>query len=69
MVLGNLPLFIEQAELTAQDIVTYSFGDMDALYLRGQWTLHANRHDVSTVWKACPHLGDDLQKELLMKVA
>ena len=37
MVLGNLPLFIEQAELASQDIVTYSFGDMDALYLRGQW--------------------------------
>ena len=69
MVLGNLPLFIEQSELAKNDIVTYSFGDMDALYLRGQWTLHANRHDVSTVWKGCPHLGDDLQKELLMKVA
>jgi len=69
MVLGNLPLFIEQSELAKNDIVTYSFGDMDALYLRGQWTLHANRHDVSTVWKGCPHLGEDLQKELLMKVA
>jgi uncharacterized membrane protein YgcG len=69
MVIGNLPLFIEHSELATQDIVSYSFGDNDAFYLRGQWTVHRNRHDVSTIWKACPHLGDELQKELLMKVA
>ena len=38
-------------------------------YLRGQWTVHRNRRDISTIWQACPHLGDELQKELLMKVA
>merc|ERR1711988_33834 len=48
---------------------SYSFGDMDALYLRGQRTIHRNKHSISTIWKKCPHLGDDLQKELLMKVA
>ena len=69
MVIGNLPLFIEQRELETQDIVSYSFGDMDALYLRGQWTIHRNQRRISTIWKGCPHLGDDLQKELLMKVA
>jgi len=37
IVIGNLPLFIEHAELATQDIVSYSFGDVDALYLRGQW--------------------------------
>ena len=63
MIIGNLPLFIEHKELLTQDIVSYSFGDMDALYLRGQWTVHRNRRDVNTIWKACPHLGDDLQKE------
>jgi len=69
MVIGNLPLFIEHKELLTQDIISYSFGDMDAFYLRGQWTIHRNKHSISTIWKRCPHLGDDLQKELLMKVA
>ena len=69
MVLGNLPLFMEQEELESQDIVSYSFGDQDALYLRGQWTLHRNVPPLATVWKRCPHLGHGLQRELLMKVA
>ena len=69
MVIGNLPLYLEAKEFATQDIVSYSFGDMDALYLRGQWTMHRNRKDISTIWKRCPHLGDELQKELLMKVA
>ena len=48
---------------------TYSFGDHEALYLRGQWTMHRNVHHINTVWKGCPHLGLHLQKELLLKVA
>ena len=51
MVIGNLPLFLEHRELATQDIISYSFGDMDALYLRGQWTVHRNRREVSTIWK------------------
>lgn len=57
MVIGNIPLFLEQNELEAQDIVTYSFGDVDALYLRGQWTVHRNTRTISVLWKGCPHLG------------
>ena len=51
MVIGNLLLFVETSELANQDILSYSFGDMDALYLRGQWTVHRNRADISTIWK------------------
>jgi nitrite reductase/ring-hydroxylating ferredoxin subunit len=69
MVIGNLPLFIEHSELASQDIVTYSFGDVDAIYLRGQWTMHRNVPEFAMLWKGCPHLGSELQKELLMKVA
>ena len=69
MVIGNLPLFIEQAELEQHDVVSYSFGDQEALYLRGQWTMHRNTHYINTMWKGCPHLGFGLQKELLLKVA
>ena len=69
MVIGNLPLFVEQAELDSFDIVTYSFGDQEAVYLRGQWTIHRNVHSITNIWKSCPHLGVGLQKELLLKVA
>ena len=54
MVIGNLPLFMEHAELAKEDIVTYSFGDVDALYLRGQWTMHRNARETSVLWKAAP---------------
>ena len=69
MVIGNLPLFLEPTELDSYDVVSYSFGDQEALYLRGQWTMHRNRHQVNTMWKGCLHLGHGLQKELLLKVA
>lgn len=62
-------LFIERAELEEQDIVTYAFGDMNALYLRGQWTIHRNDKQVNTVWRQCKHLGVELQKELGLKVS
>ena len=29
-------------------IVTYSFGDTEAVYLRGQWTMHQNMPQVSS---------------------
>jgi hypothetical protein len=51
MVLGNLPLFVERSELEQHDIVSYSFGDQEAFYLRGQWTVHKNEPRVSTIWQ------------------
>ena len=68
MVLGNLPLFMERDELQREDIVTYAYGDMDALYLRGQWTVHRNRPEVNELWRNCAHLGTELERELATKV-
>ena len=67
MLIGNLPLFVERSELSEYDVVTYSFGDQEAIYLRGQWTIHRNSIAVSSIWKDCPHLATQLQKELLLK--
>ena len=50
-------------------IVTYAFGDMDALYLRGQWTVHRNRPAINMIWQKCAHLGSELERELGNKVA
>ena len=68
-VLGQLTRFIERDELLNYHIVTYSFGDMEAVYLRGQWTFHQNTPTVNGVWKGCKHLGAGLQYELFQKVA
>ena len=50
-------------------MVTYAFGDMDALYLRGQWTLHRNKNYVNVIWQKCAHLSTELERELGNKVA
>ena len=68
MIIGNLPLFLEHDELEHYEIVTYSFGDAHALYLRGQWTVHSNRPDVNGLWRRCSHLGAELERELAAKV-
>lgn len=65
--IGNLPMYVERSELSDFDMVSYSFGDQEAFYLRGQWTIHRNSIAVSTVWKGCAHLSSQLQKELLLK--
>ena len=61
IVLGQLPRFIERSELTDYHIVTYSFGDQEAVYLRGQWTVHKNVAAVNGIWMGCDHLGAGLQ--------
>ena len=50
-ILGQLPRFIERSELTQHHIVTYSFGDEDAVYLRGQWTIHRKDPAVNRLWR------------------
>jgi hypothetical protein len=68
MIIGNVPLFLEREELETFDIFTYTFGDQQALYLRGQWTVHRNRPEVNEVWRRCVHLGDEIEAELAAKV-
>mmetsp|Transcript_57675 Transcript_57675/g.132409 ORF Transcript_57675/g.132409 Transcript_57675/m.132409 type:complete len:601 (-) Transcript_57675:395-2197(-) len=69
VVLGQVARFIERSELQDHQIVTYSFGDTEAVYLRGQWTMHQNIAKVNEIWMRCKHLSDGLQHELFQKVA
>lgn len=69
IVVGDLPRFIERDELTNYDIVTYSFGDHERLYLRGQFAMHANRPDLNLIFARCEHLGSGLLRELAFKAA
>ena len=68
VVLGHVNRFVERSELLDHHIVTYSFGDADAVYLRGQWTVHQNTRQVNAIWKGCKHLSHGLQNELQQKV-
>lgn len=67
--LGNLPRFVTRSELTDHHIVTYSFGDQEALYLRGQWTVHQNLPNVNAIWQGCEHLSVGLEQEVAAKIA
>jgi len=69
VILGHLPRFVERSELVDYHIVTYSFGDADAIYLRGQWTVHRNLAQVNQIWTGCEHLGRGLEHEVYTKVA
>ena len=66
---GDLPLFLERSELEEYDLVTYSFGDYERLYLRGQFAAHKNTPQVNTLWTACDFLGAGLLQELNTKQA
>ena len=69
VILGHLPRFVERSELMEHHIVTYSFGDAEAVYLRGQWTIHQNLPNVNSIWMGCEHLGKGLEAEIYQKVA
>mmetsp|Transcript_58410 Transcript_58410/g.115963 ORF Transcript_58410/g.115963 Transcript_58410/m.115963 type:complete len:380 (-) Transcript_58410:275-1414(-) len=69
IVVGHVVRFLERSELIEHHIVTYSFGDTEAVYLRGQWTVHQNLPNVNSIWLGCEHLGRGLQQEISQKVA
>ena len=50
---GDLPLFIELTELRDYDIFTYTQGDTENLYLRGQFAPHRNTPSVNTLFLWC----------------
>lgn len=57
IVFGDLPRWITDEELDEWDIVTYSYGDQDRVYLRGQFTFHKNMEPVNNIWRKCSHLS------------
>lgn len=69
LVLGDLGSFVDEEELRAFDVLTYSFGDYERLYLRGQFTAHRNSPSVNTLYAKCPFLGAGLLRELQQKSA
>ena len=70
MVIGNLPLFLEPTgSSTPTTWCRIPSVTREALYLRGQWTMHRRRHQVNTMWKGCCTLAMGFTKEQLLKVA
>ena len=56
IVWGDLERWIEEDEWGDYDIVSYSFGDNRAAYLRGQFTMFRNDPTVNLLWMQCPLL-------------
>ncbi|KAG8460562.1 hypothetical protein KFE25_013212 [Diacronema lutheri] len=69
IVMGDLPRFVERDELRSFDIVSYSFGDHQRLYLRGQFAMHKNEPWINLLFAQCEHLGAGLLRELAFKAA
>ena len=58
VVFGDLPRWITNDELHDFDIVTYSYGDQNRIYLRGQWTFHKNKkYTINQIWRECSFLS------------
>ena len=56
---GDLPRWIDRdEEMQKHDIVTYSFGDQDRLYLRGQLTFMKNIEKINQLWRDCDYLSN-----------
>ncbi|CAM9647952.1 unnamed protein product, partial [Laminaria digitata] len=54
--------WLEPSEMRDYDVVTYSFGDQERAYLRGQLTVHKSIPKVNHIWRNCPHLSNYLQR-------
>lgn len=64
---GDLPRWITKEELNDWDIVTYSYGDQERVYLRGQFTFHRNNENINNIWRKCTHLSEmDLRYENIL---
>ena len=55
---GDLPRWITKDELENHDIVTYSYGDQERIYLRGQFTFHKNLKNINNIWRKCSYLSE-----------
>jgi hypothetical protein len=59
IVFGDVNRWITDDELIDFDLVTYTFGDQQRLYMRGQFTFHKNLPaTINQLWRACTYLSD-----------
>ena len=56
MVMGDVVGWTDLEELRDWDLFTFTFGDQDRLYLRGQWTVHRNIAKVNHMYRHCSFL-------------
>lgn len=65
MVIGDLAGWVQSSELAEFDVFTYSFGDNDRLYTRGQLTVHRNAARINHLWKLCTELSTEVIMQAL----
>jgi hypothetical protein len=57
MIVGDMAGWVDRAELEDYHIFTYTFGDNERLYTRGQFAAHRNTPRINELWQACPELS------------
>ena len=56
---GDVARWLTAEELSDYDIVTYTFGDQQRLYVRGQFTIHKNQPEtINQLWRQCSYLSN-----------
>jgi hypothetical protein len=63
MIVGDMVGWVNLAELEDFDIFTYTFGDNERLYTRGQFAAHRNIPRINALWQACPELSTNIYLE------
>jgi hypothetical protein len=63
MIVGDMVGWVDLAELEDFDIFTYTFGDNERLYTRGQFAVHRNTPRINALWQACPELSTNVYIE------
>ena len=59
IVFGDISRWLTLEELNNYDIVTYTFGDQQRLYVRGQFTIHKNQpNSINQLWRHCSYLSN-----------
>jgi len=58
LLVGRVSNLITWTHLSYYDIITFSFGDNNRLYLRGQLTIHKNNNVVNNIWRGCRYLSE-----------
>lgn len=58
LLVGRVSNLITWTHLSHYDIITFSFGDNNRLYLRGQLTIHKNNNVVNNIWRGCKYLSE-----------
>lgn len=58
VIYGDLTRWIDSTDANRYDVVSFSMGDMNRAYLRGQWTMIRNVPAANDLWRRCTYFRE-----------